>query len=262
MSDLAEKQAAFMRAILDEDAPLPEGWGNRQALGMSVYRGNYRSALVGALESTFERTARYVGEATFKRVCAHHALANPPSGWTIDEAGEGFDATCAELFANNPEVAELAWLEWTMLQVANAPDCEPIDADGFAEATAAFGDEDWMGLRVQFQPRAVAHVVRTNLSGLWNALEDSSELDRPEPRLAEPRGCIVAREQERPVFQMVEPDSAEAFALIQAGGTYGELILHLAGEEPELKHVQKAAMRAGAILGEWVNEGLVTGLSA
>ena len=49
MSDLAERQSAFLRSILDEDAPLPSGWGNSQAAGMAVYRGNYRSALMGAL---------------------------------------------------------------------------------------------------------------------------------------------------------------------------------------------------------------------
>lgn len=257
---LLERQIAFMRAIHDEDAPLPEGWGNRQALGMSVYRGNYRSALLGALENTFERTARYVGEEPFKRACAHHAIAHPPAGWTIDEVGQGFDATCAELFANNPEVADLAWLEWTMLAVSRARDFDPISADEFAVRTAGFGDEDWMVMRLELQPRAEAKVVETNLAALWKTLEDGADSQLPAARLDTPRGVIVSREGERPVFQMVDPDVALAFEAVKRGAGYGEAIMLLAGEDPEAEAIQQAALRAGTMLGDWLKEGLITAL--
>ena len=263
MSDmtLADRQAAFMRAILDEDAPLPEGWGNSQAAGMSVYRGNYRGALMEALADTFERTARYVGEGPFKQASVHHAIGNPPSGWTIDEAGQGFDTTCADLFGENPEVAELAWLEWAMLQVATAPNFESLDPAGFASATAAFGDQDWMELKVEFQPRAVAALAEHNLTGLWNALEQDGQ-PMPELRLPSAQGCLVFSEGERPTFMLVDPDNANAFSAMQDGASYGQIIALLAGEEPSDEVVQQAAMRAGELLGGWLQEGLITGLKA
>ena len=256
---LAERQAAFMRAVLDEDAPLPVGWGNSQAAGMSVYRGNYRGALMDALANTFERTARYVGEGAFKQASAHHAISHPPSGWTIDEAGEGFDTTCAELFGENPEVAELAWLEWSMLQVSTASDANPLDPTGFASATAEFGDEYWMGLQVEFQSRTAATLVEHNLTGLWNALEEDGQ-GIPELRLPTPRGCLVFREGERPTFMLVDPDSANAFSAMQAGASYGDIIALLAGDAPGEEAVQQAAMRAGEMLGGWLQEGLIVGL--
>ncbi len=259
VTTLAERQAAFMRAILDEEAPLPEGWGNSQAAGMGVYRGNYRGALMDALANTFERTARYVGEGAFKQASAHHVIAHPPSGWTIDEAGEGFDTTCAELFGQNPEVAELAWLEWAMLQVSTAPDVQPLDPVGFGKVTAEFGDEDWMGLRVEFQPRAAATLVEHNLTGLWNALGEEGQ-DLPTLRLPAPRGCVVSREGERPTFMLVDPDSANAFSAMQSGASYGEIIAMLAGDAPGEEAIQQAAMRAGEMLGGWLQEGLIVGL--
>ncbi|QUL37772.1 DNA-binding domain-containing protein [Erythrobacter sp. JK5] len=258
---LAERQAAFMRAILDEGAPMPEGWGNSQAAGMGVYRGNYRSALMDALASTFERTARYVGENAFKRASAHHAISHPPSGWTIDEAGAGFDMTCAELFGENPEVAELAWLEWTMLQVSTAGDVSPLDPIGFGTLTADFGDEDWMGLKFDFQPRATATVVEYDLTGLWSALEHDGP-DLPPLRLPAPRGCVVSREGERPAFMLVDLDRANAFTAMQAGASYGEIIALLAGDDAGEDEVQRAAMRAGEMLGEWLQEKLIIGLKA
>jgi len=251
-----------MRAILDEDAPLPEGWGNSQAMGMSVYRGNYRSALMSALEDTYERTARYVGEGPFQRVAVHHAMSHPPSGWTIEEAGEGFEATCAELFGNNPEVAELAWLEWAMLQLSSAPDHEPMTAQDFAEASSGFGDAEWMGLTVQFRPRGQARVVRANLTSLWNALEEGADQVPAEPLLPAARGCIVSREGERPTFQMVDPADVRAFVAMQDGAAYGDLIGLLAGEGADAEAVQNAAMQAGQMLGGWLAEGLVISLDA
>jgi hypothetical protein len=258
---LAGRQAAFMRAILDDRAALPEGWGNRQAAGMAVYRGNYRSALMGALADTFERTARYVGDQTFRQAGMHHAINHPPAGWTIDAAGAGFDQTCAQLFADNPEVAELAWLEWAMMQLATAPDCEPLDPAGFAAATAAFGDQDWADLRLEFQPRAVSREVASDLTGLWNALSEDG-MDRPDARLPRPQGCIAWREGERPAFILVDAANASAFAALQNGANYGEVIALLVGDrcDPDAEAVQNAATAAGAMLGRWLQEGMVIGL--
>lgn len=260
VAELAERQAAFMRAILDEDAPLPAGWSNAQAVGMTVYRGNYRGALMGALASTYERTARYVGEPGFRQAGAHHLIAHPPSGWTIDDAGAGFSETCAELFAANPEVAELAWLEWAMLLVATAPDTAPLDTAGFAVATHGFGDEDWLNLLVTFQPRSTARQVEHDLAGLWNALDESVDTATPDPGLPAARGCIVWREGERPVFRMVDIEAARAFAAMADGASYGEVIAMLADGDDSA--VEQAAMRVGQMLGLWLSEGIITAIRA
>ena len=255
MSKLAERQEAFLASVLDEDAPAPEGWGNSQAAGMAVYRGNYRSALMAALSETYERTALYLGPQPFARVSINHAIAHPPSGWTIDEAGAGFDQTCAEMFGESPEVAELAWLEWAMMELATAPDHAPLTPQDFANASAGFGEEDWAGLRLSFQPRLSVRVVAHDLEAIWRAFPD-----RPEQiALTEPRACIASREGERPTFTLLEADHAAAITAMQQGASYGELIAVLLGDnsDPAPEDIQNAAMRAGAMLGAWLNEGLI-----
>jgi len=258
MNGLADRQAAFLRAILDEAEPLPAGWGNAQAMGMKVYRGNYRSAIMGALGETFERTAVYLGDKPFAQACINHAIAHPPSGWTIDAVGAGFGATCAALFPGNPEVAELAWLEWTMLGLATAPDNVPLNVESFSQTVADFGEDDWAAMRLALQPRADARLVWHDLEALWRAL-GKDRVERPELRLATPQCCLVWREGERPTFTLVEADHAGAFALMQGGASYGEMIELLIGNDPEpsSETVQAAAMCAGAILGRWLKEGIV-----
>ena len=259
MSTLAEQQEAFLAHVLNEDAPAPEGWSNRHAAGMAVYRGNYRSALMGALAETYERTALYLGAQSFARASINHAIAHPPSGWNIDEAGAGFDQTCAEMFADAPEVAELAWLEWAMLELATAEDCTPLTPQDFTNTSAQFGEEDWAGLRLRFQPRLSVRVVAHDLEAIWRALPE-----KPKGiALDEPRACITSREGERPTFTLLEADHAPAIAAMQQGASYGELIGVLLGEnsDPAPEDIQNAAMRAGAMLGAWLKEGLISAIN-
>lgn len=263
MSDLARRQAAFLAAILDDRAPLPSGWGNSQTAGMAVYRGNYRAALMGALAESYERTARYVGKGPFRQARMNHVIANPPSGWTIDDCGAGFADTCTRFFRNNPEVAELAWLERAMLDLATASDTEPLTPQAFAAASAEFGDAEWSGLRLEFQPRAAARLVHHDLQAMWRALGKEGE-PIAAPRLKEPQSCLVWREGERPTFLLVEADHAAAFAAMQEGARYAEMIGALLGavDAPAPDKVEAAAMRAGAMLGLWLREGIVTGIAA
>lgn len=261
-TDLAERQAAFLRAILDEGAPLPSGWGNSQTAGMAVYRGNYRSALMGALAETYERTRAYVGEGPFTQASINHAIRHPPSGWTIDEAGEGFAQTCTGFFKDNCEVAEIAWLEWAMLGLATAADTAPIGPQDLAAATAEFGDADWEGLRLGFQARLQTRLVDHDLEALWRELA-SEERQALDARLAAPRTCIAWREGERPTFALFDADHAAAITAMQQGATYGELIALLLGDDPEpgAEAIQNAAMRSGAMLGQWLQEGMITAIN-
>jgi hypothetical protein len=254
---LKELQAAFMAQVLDEDAPLPDGWDDRQQKGMGVYRNNYRSSLVEALRNTFARTEGWVGEEAFHQAAAHHVIANPPCSWTLDDAGAGFDKTCVELFANDPEVAELAWLEWAMLEVFTAPDDSVLDVAAFTVATQKFGEEDWANMRLNFLPGLKAKMVAHDLRAIWQALNEE-ELVRPDFSLDQPRGCVIWREGERPTFQMVDAEEVAMIELLREGASYGDACMSMAGEgDPS-----HAAMRAGAMLGRWLNEGMIAAIAA
>lgn len=254
MSALAQMQEAMLSYILDEDLPLPAHWNQRRAAGLAVYRNNYRSALVEALKSTFERTQRLVGEESFARAAAHHLIANPPSSWTLDLAGEGFDETCAQLFAGDPEVAELAWLEWAMHRVFVARDVTPLGMSDFAAATAAFSEQDWAGLRLSFVPGLGMRTVHHDLKALWSSLS-KNELRADIRPLPLAMCAVVWREGERPVFILIQEEEGDALSAMMQDATYGEaceMLVNRMGEE-------QAITLAGAMLGRWLSEGLVAG---
>ena len=254
--NLAAQQAEFMAQLLDDERALPPGWSERQGAGMAVYRNNYRSALVDALRETYERTARWVGEDAFRRAAAHHLITHPPASWTIDAAGKGFDATLAELFSGDPEVAELAWLEWAMHRAFTAADAQPLDMAGFAEATAGFGEDDWAELRLTFLPGTSGAPIAHDIPALWQGLAEDAT-PPAEYTLPEPLHCLVWRDAMRPVFASVSPAEGAAFAAASSGASYGaicELLVERLGEEA-------AVAEAGAILARWLDNGLIDGLA-
>ena len=253
---LLAAQQAFMAQVLDEEEPVPASWNERQAAGMDVYRGNYRSAVVEAVIGTYEQTRRWVGEEPFKRAAIHHVITRPPSGWTIDDVGAQFDASCTQVFGNDPEVAELAWLEWAMLEASRAADASALTPEGFGQATAQFGDEDWGTMRLEFIPGASARTLDHNLHAIWQAL-GAEPFERPDFVLDTPRGCIVWREDDRPTFLMVDADNVRALNAAKNGSSYGEICMVLAGEDPSEQAMHDAAMGAGAMLGQWLNEGII-----
>src|SRR3546814_10127 len=99
-----------------------------------------------------------------------------------------------------------------------------------------------------------------DLRAIWQALGED-ELIRPEFALEVERGCLVWREGERPTFMMVEAEEVRAFQAMQRSTGYGEVCMMIAGEGEADEAAQgDAAMRAGAMLGRWLREGLIAAI--
>ncbi|WP_411291469.1 putative DNA-binding domain-containing protein [Sphingorhabdus sp.] len=255
MSSLAQRQTEFMAQLCEEEAPITDGWTSRYAQGLAIYRNNYRVTLVDALSDTFERTARWVGQDAFHQAAAHHVIAHPPAGWTLDDVGQGFDVTLAALFANDPEVSELAWVEWSMHQAFGALDAEPLTAAGFAAATSEFDDEDWSALCLSFVPRTVSRIIWHDIGAIWHAL-DAEVFCPPEFALSAPGSCHVYREGERPTFLIAPASEHEAIKAMMDGASFGDIIQMLAGQSS----LESAAAETGAMLGRWLHNGLICDL--
>ncbi|UYH54851.1 DNA-binding domain-containing protein [Qipengyuania sp. SS22] len=252
MTGLAQRQEAFLGAILDDTAPLPPGWDAERAPGLAIYRNNYRSALIEALRTTFERTERLVGEAAFHRAAAHHCIAHPPSSWTLDRAGAGFPETCAQLFARDPDVAELAALEWAMHEAFTIRDAVPLTLAEFADACADFAEDVWDSLQLVLMPDIRCIPASHDLVRLWSSLEaDNTEADLA--ALDSPHCAVVWRAGERPVFVIRPAWEGEALVRFRTGASFGAVcgaMIDALGEEA-------AITEAGAMLARWVGEGWI-----
>lgn len=251
---LQQVQSAFMAFLHDPEAALPAGWDAAMRRGLEVHRNNYQSALLESMRDTYARTRRWVGESPFDAAAAHHLVCHPPSGWTLDDAGSGFPETLASLFTRDPEVSDLAGLEWAMHRVSIAEDASALDRERFRGGTAHFGDDDWAAMRLQPIPGLEIITVQTDCVALWRSLAGD---DRPlgPPRLEAPHAAIVWREGWRPVCCLAEAWQAQALHLAVAGVPFGELCQTLAGHHGS----DNAPAEAGRLLGWWIDAGMLAG---
>jgi hypothetical protein len=249
-------QAGFMASLHDAGRPLPPGLDARMAPGIAVYRNNYRNALMDAMRSTFERTRGWVGDAAFDAAAAHHLVLSPPSGWTLDDAGRGFARTAAKLFAHDPEVGDLAALEWAMHRAFAAADAAVLDVAAFQRASAGFDDDDWAAMRLVAQPVLRIVAVRTDCVALWQALADGTRPATPAP-LARAHAAIVWREGWHPVCRLASDEEGDALRAIRDGVDYAGVCERLAAR----RGAEAAALEAGRMLAGWLHAGLLSGMA-
>lgn len=219
--------------------------------GLLIYRSAYRARLLGALEESYERTRQWAGEDAFEAAACHHIILNPPVSWTLDDYGAGFGETLSGLFAQDPEVGELAWLEWHMSRAFAAPDCAVLDPDALLSGPMA--DGDWEGMQLEFVTNFAMRKVHTACTALWQALKEGAA--SPDAMLLpEPTTLIVWRKDFCPHFRQLDDAEAAALAALVAGTPFGEVCAALAeGAGPEA-----AVSQIGSWLGQWVQDGLLS----
>jgi hypothetical protein len=237
---LLASQTRFLAEIAADDDVPPS------SIGMGIYRNAYRARLIGALESGYERTRRWVGDEAFEAAAAHYILTMPPSSWTLDVFGAQFPDVLAELFAGDPEVAELAWLEWHMQQAFAAPDLPELDA---ARLGAAGLDEDgWNDLRFTMAAGFVTRPVKHELAELWHGLAPDSAAKPANPPGAG-KHLIVWRHALRPCFRLLDSAEFDSLKQLANGATLGA-----AGQAHEAH--EASAEQFGQWLATWLGEGL------
>lgn len=242
-------QRAFLDEISgDDDAP---PWSP----GMAIYRNAYRARLSDALATSFERTKRWVGDDAFAAASAHYIIVSPPSRWSLDDYGQQFPEVLAELFAQNPEVGELAWLEWHMQRAFAARDQSVLDLAGL---TAAAGN----GFDFENAPLALvasfsARHVTTACTTLWLALA-GEDGDAVEPAMLPcPAQLIVWRTVFAPHFRLLEPLEQAALEAVGNGESFGQICSLLAQQVGD----EQAAAVAGGFLSLWIAEGLLADMA-
>lgn len=217
--------------------------------GLSVYHHAYRAQLVECLRETFEKLHKWLGDDAFSSAARAHINGHPPHDWTLGAYGEGFDLTLARLYPDDPEVAEMAWLEWALSEAFSGPDAIALSADSVASV-------DWDNACLEFAPTVRMGKATTNVGAIWSALSAGS-VPPAATSLPVTAGMLVWRQDYSPGFRTIDEGEWVALERMMSGTTFGELCFTYV----EKLGVQDGVNRAGMLLGQWLHDGLVTGLS-
>jgi hypothetical protein len=244
---LEELQREFSESIRADTPPhgLPS-FGD----GLCVYRNNYREQLRSTLRSAFPYLLLWLGHSEFDRVADAHIALHYPDSWTLDHYGHDLPATVTALFPADPEVRELAWLDWMMAEALVAEDEPSVETGGLAEL-------DWDNAQVIFVRSMRISEARSNAAEIWAALEEQTT-PPPSTLLAEPHGYVVWRRGLLPCFRLVPIWEHQIVSALCHGFSFAD-----ACEVLRLRFgIERAIKAAGEMLARWLNDELITRVEA
>lgn len=213
--------------------------------GLRVYQNNYRAQLVTCLEATFARTRQWIGEEAFHNAIVMHIDAIPPSSWTLDDYGRDFSMTLSGLFPTDPEVTELAWLEWALGEAFTAADHAPLNP-------AVIAGTDWDNAALRLSPSIDILALTTNAPAIWSALNEG-EMPPPAEILGTPSALLVWRKAMASHFRVIDARERDLLLLARAGRSFAFLCERLVEDIGE----EEGVALAGALLGRWIADDLI-----
>lgn len=245
---LAELQRDFRNWLTSAAEDSATRLGGGAMAGLDVYQNNYRAQLVGCLEDAFPKVRAWTGDEIFHKAVVTHIDSHPPHAWTLDAYPSGFGETLANLFPKNPDLQELAWIEWSLSEVFVAADATPLSLDALATV-------DWDTARLSLTPSLRTRVVTTNAESIWSALWEETPVPEGE-MLGAPGGLFIWRRQFTSRLKQVGALELEALLQLQQHGSFATLCDWLVERLGETEGVAKA----GELLANWLASELITGV--
>jgi len=243
-------QRDFRAWLSTEDPAIAAGLGGDPSAGLQVYQNNYRAQLVAVLEECFAHTRAWIGEEPFHAAVVTYIDAIPPGSWTLDVYGRDFPAMLASLHPDDPEVAELAWIENALGEAFVGPDAPVMTATDAVNV-------DWDRALLHFTPTIDHRDSATNAAAIWVAL-NAGETPPAVEILADPAAILVWRDRQVSRFRTIGPCELQALMHTRGGLAFPDLcaaLVEACGEE-------EGIARAGAYLGQWVGDGLISGVTS
>jgi hypothetical protein len=220
------------------------------ATRLNIYADAYRSRLIEALQANFPVLAEWLGETDFDTLGQEYVRTHDSTFASIRYYGEGLSQFLSEHpdYRTAPVLAELARWEWTLTEVFDAADADPIDSS----ALARIAPDHWADLRFQWHPSLRALDLWWNVPQIWKASVAQTERLAPELS-AEPTRWMLWRQDLHSYFRSLSPLESVALDAARTGESFGELCVRLCDHVEELE----APARVAGFLRDWVSSGLV-----
>ena len=218
---------------------------------LAIYRHGYFARIHGVLRDDYGALCALVGDAAFHDLAKLYLMAHPPRSHSLRDVGaalpEFLAGSVAEPFTERwPFAADLAALEWALVDVFDAPDTRVLDRDALAALPAA----DWATLQLELIEAHRILALAWPVQGFRKAW--SNEL--PMPGLSpSPTKVLVHRQREQVFVRSLGELEDRALAWVREGCDFAGICGRAADELGEVG----SASAVLALLERWVAEGLL-----
>ncbi len=229
---------ALVRVQAGVDAP--------QRLG--IYHHAYRARLVEVLADSFAKTHLFMGSETFEEDAALFAVSHPPMTRSLGRYGAELPAFLGSRYPSNPELQELAQLDWDLRTRFDGPNVAALNAES-AQQTTADHAPDWLSQPAPLHPSLLLRPITTNVVQIWQAIDKDAEV--PEVQPSQASALAVWRHGLQPHFQSLQAAEADFLQRLQDGGSIDQTATQMV-ESNHLTDPQQ--------LGQWLQSWLALGL--
>lgn len=218
---------------------------------LDVYADMYFYRIRDCLKDDFAAVYTVIGEVNFHNLITDYLLAHPPSHFSLRYAGQHLQTFLVghALSERWPYLADLASVEWAVLEAFDAPDATPMAPTDLASVS----QERWPELRFQLTPSLQRLQLRWSVHEVWEATQ------RGEPA-AEPARADTAvrvwRQELRVFHRVMDQGESTALAAVASGAPFAEVCEAIA-----LEDAAATAERAFGLIGSWLADGLLVGLT-
>jgi hypothetical protein len=250
---LQELQRAFQARVLQRQAGIESVLNNRHDVDfearLETYVGGYRTRLVEVLGATYPVLQRTLGRDEFLRQMCDYINATHSQHSSVREYGADIAQwlTCDES-SRAKRLAELARWEWTLADVFDGRDDDPLDIAALARVPAPA----WPGLSFTLRACVKRFETHSNIVQWWRA---ANNLCEPPADLIdeEPSQWVLWRRGVKTFFRSLDALEALLLDAVRAGESFGGLCERIAPCVPE----SEAAFRAATVLRGWMAEELI-----
>ena len=254
---LRELQRDMQRHLLGDDSGVTSAIVNAPPLSaaerLAIYRNAYQVRLIDALHETYPVLHGLLGDEMWVELGRAFVAAHPSVFRSIRWYGRELAQFVGARppYNDEPILSEVALLEWTLSEVFDAPDAEPLQRS----ALAAVEPAAWSKLKFQFHPSLRRLELTWNTATVWKAMSADETPPRPAAGVAAIPWLLWRRDLQNYFRSM---DAVEAAALDSAlsGRNFGGICEALS----DLLAEEEIPQAAAALLGTWADSGLIVAL--
>ena len=258
MNDLYTLQEAFQASILQGDdyagCYISESQRVSAATRLAIYSDAYRLRLIDALADNYPTLHALLGDDAFDRLARAYLVAYPSRHPSIRWFGHRLADFLFKYapYRARPELPELAHFEWTLREVFDARDSDPLTIQQLSDLPA--GSWPYMQIRL--------HDTVRRLDLCWNVPSIWAAVDRGEPPPApiaavKPQSWVLWRKELSQYFRSMDEDEAWALDAARDGQPFAALCEGLC----RWREAERAPARAASLLKTWITEQMVSAVT-
>jgi hypothetical protein len=220
---------------------------------LAIYRNAYQVRLIDALHETYPVLHSLLGDEVWVELGEAFVSEYPSNFRSIRWYGRQMAGFLAghEPFSGEPVLAEIALLEWTLSEVFDSPDAQPLQR----AALSTVQPSEWASLRFQFHPSLRRLEFNWNTATVWKAMSADDTPPRPE-RAPAAMPWLLWRQDLQNYFRSMNAVEAAALDAALRCLNFGEICESLSALLPQAEIPAAAA----SLLGAWADSGIIVGL--